>query len=547
MQTTTSGVTFDSSAHRALDIRSDSAEEWVAALPLANLGETCRLIFASLTQMNSTDASATQRFKALEPLRAPVHYLRDALRRRYTGVAFPLPEKAHRIAQLLREIQLEIAEGYQRVATQILAQNGLRQDLDTLISALHRALYYHGQALLTSYELYEEVGGQRWQEIYTLYLEAERKSLHLGVVKDAFKQGDNHTSVSDMFKQILLLALADPHRLTQHEMSTVYTLLEKWAGQCQLYSVTDFNEPPGMFVVDLSSDTPPTYLLYNSVQAHASTRLLDTTALSHGLRGLLAQANQDISLASARNNHDLKEIALSRELLKRLLLSWGYTSKRGFSRSEQATTRAITFGLSASHEAVYPHLINNVRPFQAARNNPKVTCQIINESANGTCLRWDAGNAALARVGELIAVYHSDGGVETVGIAVIRWLKCHGDGNVDFGVQMLVPSATPVTVRLSDAREVDRDYLKALLLPALPRDEVGETLLTPAFLYRPGDIVSVNTEQGERRYRLVRAVEGTQAYTRFQFAPLTESLEEPVTEASEPPRRKNFDSVWSGL
>ncbi|MEK7321998.1 MAG: hypothetical protein AABZ84_02840 [Pseudomonadota bacterium] len=544
MQTTTSGATFDSSAHRALDIRSDSAENWVAALPLANLGETCRLIFASLTQMNDIDASAAQRFKSLEPLRAPVHYLRDALRRRYTGIAFPLPEKAHRVAQLLREIQLEIAEGYQRVATQILAQNGLRQDMDTLITALHRALYYHGQALLTSYELYEEIGGQRWQEIYTLYLEAERKALHLGAVKDTFKEGDNHTSVSDMFKHILLLALADPHRLTQHEMSTAYSMLEKWAGQCQLYSATDFNEPPGVFVVNLSSDAPPTYLVYSPTQPHAATRLLDTTALSHSLRGLLAQANQEVSLASARGS-DVKEISLSRELLKRLLLSWSYTSKRGFSRTPQSNTLAVTFGLSASHEAVNSRLIHAGRSPQA-RNNPKITCQIINESATGTCLRWETGDPARARVGELITVYPGDGG-DTAGIAVIRWLKCHDNGSVDFGIQMLVPAATPVTIRLSDAAEVDRDYLKALLLPALPPAETSETLLTPAFLYRPGDIVSVNTGQGEQRYRLVRAVENTQAYARFQFAPLTESLEEPVAEISEPVRRKDFDSVWAGL
>lgn len=546
MQTTTSGEMFDSSAHRALDIRTDSAEEWVAALPLANLGETCRLIFDSLTQMNGTDASATQRFKSLEPLRAPVHYLRDALRRRYTGVAFPLPEKTHRIAQLLREIQLEIAEGYQRAATQILAQNGLRQDLNILITALHRALYYHGQALLTSYELYEDVAGQRWQEIYTLYLEAERKALHLGVVKDAFKQGDSQTSVSGMFKQILLLALAYPHRLTQHEMGTVYTLLAKWAAQCQLYSVTDFNKPPGVFVVDLSSDTPPTYLIYNSTQAHASTRLLDTTALSHSLRGFLAQANQDASLASPRSTA-LEESTLTREQLKRLLLSWAYPSKRGFSRSAQTTTLAITFGLSASHAAVLPRQTNNVHPLHGALNSPRITCQIINESASGTCLRWEAGDTARARVGELITVYRGESSGETVGIAVIRWLKCHDGGSVDFGVQLLVPSATPVTVRLSDAGEADRDYLKALLLPALPPGEICETLLTPAFLYRPGDIVSVHTEQGENRYRLVRAVEATQAYVRFQFALLTESSEETAAEGSQPPRRTDFDSVWSGL
>ncbi len=539
MQTSANNTVSQSGIQHLLDIRRDDPDEWAAGLPLANLGETCRLIFSSLTQMRGVDVPATQRIKALESLRSPVRYLRDALRRRYTGTAFPLPEKNRKIAQLLREIQLEMAGAYHQAVSTLLGQNGLRQDVDGLVTALHRALYYHGQSLLTSYELYEEVDGARWRTIYTLYLEAERKAMHLGVVKDPLKQGDGNTSVSDVFKQILLLALADPHHLTQHEMNTTYTLLESWAGQCQLYTLTDFNEPPGVFVMDLDGDAPPAYLIYNTVRQQSTTRMLDTTALSHSLRGLLTQAGQDHMLAPARAN--TQKETYSRDLLRRLLLSWGHSSKRVFSRAGQTDSVVVIFGLSASHQAVNEHRAGAPYAMSGA------TCRIINESATGARLRWEGGEAARVRVGELIAVRHGDdGGSENLGIGVIRWLKSQAGRSVDFGMQMLVPSATPIKVRLADSGETERDYLKAFLMPIVPPQDSVETLMTPAFLYHPGDIISVKTGETERRLRLGRAVEGTQAYTRFEFTTLAEALEETEDDVARI-RKKEFDSVWSGL
>ena len=539
MQTTISDTASQSGAQRPLDIHHDSADEWVAALPLANLGETCRLIYGSLTQMNGVEAPPAQRVKTLETLREPVRYLRDAMRRHYTGTAFPLPEKARKVAGLLREIKHEMAKGYRRAAYDILGQSGLRQDLESLVTALHRALYYHGQSLLSSYELYQEIHGARWRDIYSLYLEAERKALHLTTVKDPFKQGEANTSVSDMFKQILLLALADPHRLTQQEMRTVYTMLDGWAAQCQLYGITDFNEPPGVFVVDLSGDAPPAHLVYNNVQQQAATRLLDTTALAHSLRGLLTQANQGAAPSTRAGASN--EAALSRDLLRRLLISWGYTSKRAFSRSQQPDSMSVTFGLSACHRAVS-------EPGAGAAPAASVRCRIINESATGARLRWEGDETARARVGELIVLRHGEEETAHQSIAVIRWMKSFADHSVDFGIQMLVPEATPVSVRLADAKQAERDYLKALLLPPLPPTELLETLITPAHLYRPGDIISVHGGQDEQRYRLVRAIEGTQSFTRFEFATLAAALsEEDEEQVKQPVRNKDFDSVWSGL
>jgi len=529
--------------YHPLDIHTDVVEEWVAALPLANLGETCRLIFTSLTAINAADAAVAHRFKALEHLRDTLRYLDNVLTRRYVGTAFPLPAKTRKVAVLLGEMQLEMAKGYQAIARQILLQNGLRQDADTLVAALHRGLYYHGQALLTGYQIYQSPTAQQWREIYGLYKDAERMALQLSPVKDSFKNGSPITTVSDMFKHILLLALADPLRLTQQEMIAAYLLLEQTAGQSQLYTTTDYHDAGVVFTVDLDSDSPPVHVLFNGTAPTPTSRVLDPTALGHSLRGLLTDASQDSSINLA-TGAEMTPAKLPRPLLQRLLAAWGATAKRGFTRSTGAGAVTVQFGLSASHEAAEGAYA--AEAYSSSQSTVSYRCDVVNESAVGACLSLQVGDSPRVRVGELLTVRHDSGGTGHWGIGAVRWLSQAAD-HIRFGIQMLVPSAAAITLRLADKAEGERDYLKGLLLQPVPPRETAETLLAPAFVYRAGDIVAVrDADRQERRCRLVRALESTQVYSRFQFEPL--AGEELEADQPAPSRReREFDSVWSGL
>lgn len=536
--------TLNAAIYYPLDLRSDSVEEWVAGLPLANLGETCRLIFASLTEINGAEFSSTQRFKALESLRETLQYLINALKQRFIGNALPLPEKSRRVATLLCEMQFEMARGYQITAQQLLTQTGIRQDIDVLVAALHRSLYYFGETLLGTYQTYRHPQAQHWRHIYELYDEAERKALHLSALKDKLKGGAT-TNVSKMFKHILLLSLADPLRLTQQEMAATYLLLEKTADQCQLYPATDANVSPAAFVVDLNNNAPPARLLFSEISFNESCRLLDATALSHTLRGLFTDAVPDNLLPTQIPDQSANK--LPRSLVQRLLISWGLTAKRSFTRMPYRSKATVKFGLSASHETAATGSTESEFPTHAAGEH---YCDILNESAAGACLHWAAKESPRVRIGELITLHHTDGAPSNGGIGVVRWMRHSPGKGVSFGIQLLVPSAIPITLRLADKGAADRDYLKGLLLPPLPAHKTTQTLLTPAFLYRQGDIVSVRgIEEREQRLRLIRAVESTQVYTRFQFEVLS-AVRENAHEEEKPAvrqRETKFDSIWSGL
>lgn len=525
--------------YHPLDLHADAVEEWVAGLPLANVGETGRLLFTSLRDINASELTVAQRYAMLEALRATVHYLSNTLKQRFLGTAFPLPDKPRKIAHLLRELQLEMAKGYRLAAHQLLLQGNLRQDGDVLAAALQRSLYYFGQNFLTAYQIYGDPEPVHWREIYRLYTEAERRAVHLNAVRDRFKQGGGVTTIGHTFKQILLLTLADPLRLTQTEMAATYRLLETAADQCRLHKTSETIESPA-FMVDLGGETPPVRLLYNDVPVRDTCRWLDTAALLHSIRILLTEAASDQNLIIAQTTEASGEKP-PRNLLQRLLVSWGTGGKRVFTRLPYRSTATVRFGLSAGHEAAGEQRQDRSLATAGASGH----CEIVNESAAGACLYWTGNKIPRVRVGEIVTLQHAADAQG--GIGVVRWLSQPPGKGVFFGVQMLVPSATPIALRLSDQAEMERDYLKGLLLPPPPREST-QTLLTPAFVYRSGDVVSIRwSEQTEQRYRLTRVVESTQVFTRFYFEPLTVTSEEEEPPLPSKRRERHLDSAWSGL
>ena len=530
--------------YHPLDLHADAVEEWVAGLPLANVGETGRLLFTSLRDINAAEVAVAQRYVMLEALRATVHYLSNALRQRFLGTAFPLPDKPRKIAHLLRELQLEMAKGYRLAAHQLMLQGNVRQDGDVLAAALQRSLYYFGQSFLTAYQVYGDPEPVHWREIYRLYTEAERRGVHLNAVRDRFKQGGGVTTIGHTFKQILLLTLVDPLRLTQTEMASVYRLLETAAGQCRLHITPEAIES-AVFMVDLGGETPPARLLYNDIPVRDTCRWLDTAVLLQSVRILLTVATSDQTLIIPQAT-EVNGEKLPRNLLHRLLVSWGTGGKRVFTRLPYRSTATVRFGLSAGHEAAG----KQPQDTSHATHDASGHCEIVNESAAGACLYWTGNKVPRVRVGEIITLHYSAADTQG-GIGVIRWLSQPPGKGVFFGVQMLVPSAIPIALRLSDQAETERDYLKGLLLPPLPPQESIQTLLTPAFVYRSGDVVSIRwpeqVEQAEPRYRLTRAVESTQVFTRFCFEPLAATSKEEQPPLPSKQRDRNLDSAWSGL
>ena len=513
-------------------LRAHEVESWIEALPLADVGETRHRVSSSLAKLITSDLPGQERFAALELFRSPIHYLNEALQHHFVGASFPLTLKARGIADQLSELHLAMAEGYQGVSDELLDLNTVRQDFTMLATSLHRSLYYLGQALLTSYQLYEPCSADCWRRIHRIYEAAERKGVHSSTVQDAYRQHRQSTSVEEQYKQILLLALTNPYRYCQSDIRSIYLLLELWTAQCRLCPADQTDALQFACRVDLASDEPPTSIAYSAVPHPVTCRLLDTSALIQSLPNSLPPSG-DEALNQPPETQTPQTTMGWRDLLHSLVTAWGLTAKRKYSRLHpEATGIAISLGLSAIHPLI--DRLDSMSAMQSARREQRTAsptaiddkdtylCEVMDESAGGSRLKWRNINKGKIRVGELIALRQTHAPGEMPGIAAIRWLKNTSRHSVEFGIQLISPDAIPISVRLYNAndQESGHDYLKGLYIPEFKAIRLPASLILPAFLYRADDVISLVMDHQEHCLQLVKAMETTQGFSRFYFSSL---------------------------
>ena len=138
---------------------------WIAGLPMANIGETARQIYSALIEFNRYQFPEMVRAKIVEQFRSPVQYICHNLRRHYLDMGFPLSAKAWKTASLSRELNTELAISYKIIIEQMLAGDASRFDRKLLVIALHRALYYLGRVLLQTLLVYAPWPPNLWKEI----------------------------------------------------------------------------------------------------------------------------------------------------------------------------------------------------------------------------------------------------------------------------------------------------------------------------------------------------------------------------------------------
>lgn len=585
----------------AFDSKPASVKQWIEALPMANIGETTRLVYAAVNDLNHQDIPAQQRFKAMELLQKPVQYIGEHMKKHFVGQALPLPGKNLKIAHLSRHMSLAMATGYKILVAEQIENRG-RRDKKLLMTSLHRAIRHLGQGLLKTYQAYEPCPAGVWQELHLLYQYAESGNLHQTGVSDT-ANNDNGT-IADAYRQILLLALACPYRLRHGEAEAVYNALQSWAPLSELRPAGQ----PGdaLFSVNLDNDQPPRYRVHrdNGTQPEA-VRILDTKRLAARVRKALTDLNQG---AGDRNRHD----NLRGNTLRRLMLAWGITPKRRFSRVKDHSQVIVAMGLSSIHYFVSGEVAFNdahvshecfrelgaVPPLhyrepasfvgrntRAERSNmPDVwemnyriegvpdpsdtelavaraaagmqidtshstqSWKMVNVSAGGYCMLWDNPETTRAQVGELLGI-REEGDPDTFHwrLAVIRWLKYEEKRGLELGVQMLSPGAVAVAARMDTRNSREEDYTRGLLLPEIASIQQRASLLLPSPPFKAGDTAITNCHGKDVRVKLTELVENTGSFAQFQFESLGEIDTYRRPGSAEKPKPRDYDDIWDLL
>lgn len=590
------------SFHTPFDTRPAQLEAWVAGLPLANLGESSRLLFEALSAINPLELPADQRFRTLELLGEPLHTVIEGMKIHFVGKSFPLGDKGRQIIQLVQVLMNLMATGYHRVIEDGGEKRGLLRDNRQTILAVHRALTYLGQALLRAYQVYTPYPSGVWQRVHRLYHYAESHGFANNDIKDESTAADGTHSIENAYKRLLLLALACPYRLRQGEVEQVYRWLGDWAQHATLSKLFETHNPNGLFMTNFEADDPPTYRVLRQSEYYNpdACRLLNATRLADAIRDTLTRHWQD-NRAARRINE---------QVMRRLMLAWGVMPKRRFTRTQKQSTAVVATGLSAAHyfiggDAVFedmryrddaplynkparfeasetsdhqyqpdvweisdihnpqaPHAThldihrNPCLDFNAVEGAPQAACAPVNEyhthewkmvnvSAGGYRLLWDKSEDSRAQVGELVGLRDStDPDCFHLSLGVVRWMKHGSERGLELGVEMLSPGAVAVGSKIHKVNG-GCEYMRSLLLPAIKTIGQPATLLTPALPYHVGDIVMVNSHGKEARVELTKLVENTGSFAQFQFRPLDSQAK--ATTPQDEEKTDDFSALWSQL
>ncbi len=485
----------------SFDTRPDAVRDWLAHLPLGNVGETARLIYRALHETNRTDVNIHHRLDLLEQLARPLQGVLASLKPHYTGKPFPLDMKSARVAQLATELQAAMVVGYQIVMQQSDALHWFRQRKweQVWTTALHRMLHYFSGIFCIYHQLHLPPPPGAWLMIHSAYRLLEENRL-LETVVAPVGAGAEASSLGHEYKQLLLLALLPPQRIQPAQLDEVRRHMPQWTAALELSQPARPQACVDAYCIDLDQDVAPGPLwkLHPAREPNVySLRLLSMTPLLEHLARQVAQQRNSAARITLPGGADMQ-----RDTAALLLTAWQQPPARSDVRETVDGGVHAVFGLRDIHALLSGAATSSATPEAAAETSPALQIldadrqkkqsfarslgfvgerdeeadiwdmvytsrpaeQVIswteaavaksytlvsgtrmNRSAGGLGLRFAAGQLGAVRNGDLVAVSVSAEASEW-NLCMVCWLRFATDGGVELGVKRLQQQVVPAAI-----------------------------------------------------------------------------------------------------
>jgi len=553
-------------------------KRWIAGLPKANIGETARLLYQSLGELNQLLTPSGNRLQLLELLRPEVYFVCQHLERHFLHQAIMLDERSRKISNLCQALQSQLAIGYKQIVLRITPKYG--KDRAVLVStALQRAAHALKGQLLRATQLYSPPPEHLWFELHQLYRTACELQLQQHRVQDDLASLTTELSLEQAYIAALLLGSARCNQLRQNQIARLAEVLEPWSALLKLQPA---RADAGLFAVSAEIDAGPRYRSMFRSEQQAGLLGFDPQPLVNTLEAHLLHQDTSTPLAIPTG--------LSFDTLQHLHATWGQAAERSFQRTVGQGNLTVCVGMSALHfylggertfsdllkhpgaraanfsravaqgekdswsqafdaapqnneqflpyeEIQYDHLVEDESSADAAPHYPTYALPVINHSPGGYCLAWPNEVPAELQAGEMLGIQDS----VSLGwsIAVIRWIRQVRGGGTQMGIELVAPHAQPCGLQLVRSRDDHSQYLRGLLLPEISSIDLPATLLAPRLPFQEGNKVLINTQGEEHRAGLDRRVASTHSFNQFAYR----SLEAEHNGGSE----EDFDSLWKSL
>lgn len=549
-------------------------EDWLNKLPKGHVGHTAKQIYHTLDEISRLKTTVQNRFELLELIRPTVLLILPSLSRHYLNQPLILPAKAAQVAALTQSLLLRLSTGYKVVVVESLKETDRASANKSIKIALHRATTLSTLRLLHNYQLYSLTPRTIWHDIYQFYYIAEHYKLSNDQVRDQ-KSSEVKSSIEHEFLRAVMLAAASPNQLRQPEIKNLFDATSSWA---HFVKIDKHSNPPGLYYLDLLSDTPPTYHNWPATDKDSQLRNV--------YLGALVEKLEHYSQSSESSELDIPA-SITSDLLAHLCDSWGKSSQRSFTRTSQQSAVEVTVGFSASHYFISDQMefstfihgghpdplapndtnlflnpdhnplapvptdqeksagdiwsLKYTAPFnpsdkkdhsreidtgkleeeirQAAKEKPRpfcsFTCGVVDTSPGGYCIEWQGEISGQLRNGEVIGI--KEASQNQWQVSVVRWINQVSANTARIGIELLAPLGQAGGAAVVHKKRPLGDFIRVIQLPEIPSIGQAATLLTPSTCFHEGDKIFLTYLEDKVKAKLTKRISSTSGYCQFLF------------------------------
>ncbi len=342
-------------------------------------------------------------------------------------------------------------------------------------------------------------------------------------------------STAENYKTIMLLSLADCKQHRVRQLPLLIEFLSEISNGVRIRNKTPTDSTlTDSFVLHLKYGTKPVPATSLLSDTYKHLRWFNLSAVLKSIDVQLAKSrSQDLALLGAES--------LDRQTFARLRVTFARTRQRRSQRTIQHDSKVVVLG----HKSICAHLqlsINKAEILAAESpgsdlasgyaamnklvsdldNEDKQTWFLINQSTQGAALFSPDCRAGVVQVGELISIEAIDAhltahtsGRSNAMIGVVRWVTAEEGSAVRFGIEYLAKGVLPVGISRTHSDDIIAD--DAMIIACKVKNTVMQTILLPAYLYQPGDRLTVALNKKQRHVKLNKSLQNNGLFSHFSM------------------------------
>jgi hypothetical protein len=573
-------------------------KQWVDELPVGNVGQTAKELYKKIKCLNRTEIHAAERLRLLNLVETPFQFVIETVSEGYLREPIPLNKRNRSASELVKALHLLIVQGYKITLNQFHHESiaGRLMHRQGRVEALFKVIYYLGQELLHSYQIYRLPHKHLWHELHGLYNYGVEHRLNTRPVETELPAFEHRLIIETLYKRILLLSLSGPYRLMQGEVRRVYMALCRWAPKASLIHIGKAGSDAGLFLVDSDSDNPPRYRGQTEDLKIEHGWVLETQGLADAMATELESAGgSDGPVGALRPT--VSPDTVSSDLLARLMVTWGLGVDRREERTQCGGDVLLTSGLETlylmSGGEEVPEIADGMElnSYQAENDQAETLrnaedhfvdasndlnglkrmlqpggdegildlytlsqidenhthgCELLDESESGFHLKSFNADGCRIHVGEMVGIQRRlEGIVAELQFGVIRWIQGADENSLEFGVELLHGEMDPVIVIRRRDRFGHRDFMPGFVQKT---KHENVALISTPFYAGPNDQVTLVNGHMQQMVKLSRMLEGSASFAQFSFSVIDDGQGPGSDDGGDQNEDEiDFDHLWTNL